>query len=48
VVLGAGGSEEEAHRLAESYGDASRARAAVEETIAQWQRRLAVIRVRTP
>ncbi|MBW8770145.1 MAG: carbohydrate-binding protein, partial [Gemmatimonadetes bacterium] len=48
VALGSGGSEADAQRLADAYGDASRARAAVEETIAQWQRRLSVIHVSTP
>ena len=43
VALGAGRDEADALRLAEAYGDAARARAAVDETIAQWQRRLSVI-----
>jgi cyclic beta-1,2-glucan synthetase len=48
IALGAGATEADALRLAESYGDASHARAAVDETLAQWQRRLSVIHVTTP
>jgi cyclic beta-1,2-glucan synthetase len=48
VALGAGSNDADALRLAETYGDVARARAAVEGTVDEWRRRLAVIRVRTP
>jgi cyclic beta-1,2-glucan synthetase len=48
VALGAGANDADALRLAETYGDAGRARAAVEQTVEAWRRRLSVIRVRTP
>ena len=48
VALGAGKNELDAQRLAEAYGDAERARMAVERTLDEWRQRLSVIRVRTP
>jgi cyclic beta-1,2-glucan synthetase len=48
IALGAVASEEEALRLAGTYADAARARAAVEQTAGEWQRRLSVVRVSTP
>jgi cyclic beta-1,2-glucan synthetase len=48
IALGAGASEADALRLAGTYADAARARAAVEQTADEWRRRLSVVRVSTP
>jgi cyclic beta-1,2-glucan synthetase len=48
IALGAGASEADALRLADTYADAARARAAVEQTADEWRHRLSVIRVSTP
>ena len=48
VALGAGPTDADARRLAETYGDASHARECVEQTADAWQRRLSAVHVRTP
>jgi cyclic beta-1,2-glucan synthetase len=48
VALGAGASDADALKLAETYADAERARASAEQTVDAWRKRLSVIRVRTP
>ncbi|HYD51052.1 MAG TPA: glucoamylase family protein [Gemmatimonadaceae bacterium] len=48
VALGAGASDGEAMRLAERYGNAAHARAAIGRAVAAWRDRLSVVTVRTP
>lgn len=48
MLLGAGGDLAEAQGLIDAYRDAERARAALAESEATWERRLSVVRVRTP
>ncbi len=48
IVLGAGEDEVSARRFLAEYLDVTRARAAVDRTIAGWTERLGVITVRTP
>ena len=48
VVLGAADGENAARDAVAAYQDVSRAKAAVEQTIARWSDRLTTIRVRTP
>ncbi|HSB54832.1 MAG TPA: glucoamylase family protein, partial [Gemmatimonadales bacterium] len=48
ILLGAAGSEAAARVAAETYRDVGRARAALMRSVAAWQQRLTVIRVRTP
>ena len=48
VILGAAPSAAEAERLVDELRGAERARAAVERTLDAWERRLSVVRVRTP
>jgi cyclic beta-1,2-glucan synthetase len=48
ILLGAGEDEVTARRLLGEYRDVSRARAALDRSVAGWARRLGAIRVRTP
>jgi len=48
MLLGAAGSDDEAKSLLAEYGDPARAIAALEQSVADWKRRLSVVTVRTP
>jgi cellobiose phosphorylase len=48
ILLGAADSEAAARAAAAAYRNVSRTRAALERSVATWERRLSVIRVRTP
>jgi cyclic beta-1,2-glucan glucanotransferase len=48
ILLGAAASEVAAQAAVATYRDVRQARAAVERSVAGWERRLSVIRVRTP
>jgi cyclic beta-1,2-glucan glucanotransferase len=48
MVLGAAATEGEAYRLAGEYRETGQVRAAIDETVAQWSKRLSVIQVKTP
>ncbi len=48
IALGAAPGQEDANRLADEYGDLSRARAAVQQSVRDWSDRLSVVSVRTP
>ncbi|HKH90935.1 MAG TPA: glucoamylase family protein, partial [Gemmatimonadaceae bacterium] len=48
VALGAGATESEALHFVDTYANVGRARDAAEHNVAEWRRRLSVVRVRTP
>jgi cyclic beta-1,2-glucan synthetase len=48
ILLGAADSEAAAQAAVAAYRDVRRARVALEQSVAAWERRLSVIRVRTP
>ncbi|MEJ7813281.1 MAG: glucoamylase family protein [Gemmatimonadaceae bacterium] len=48
IVLGAADGDAAARRLAAEYRDVGRAARAVERSVGAWEKRLAVVRVRTP
>ena len=48
IILGAAETELKAYELAEQYRDPTRAKTAIDETVAGWSERLSVITVKTP